>query len=170
MTDRSHSFDIHYYQSIAESIHDCGHDLTNTTTRIYNKLSTRIFKYLKRFDPLAPPIIENLSSLLTHSKRGVRVQAAADLLVRGYIQGWPAILEAAHPAYFPEEDASLNEWRDFCAHQNARCFITGLYKSIEHLPLRPTLEEAEEQWLTETGVKASIAVLPAVIHPNIPIR
>ncbi|MFY7961822.1 MAG: hypothetical protein ACOVVK_17235 [Elsteraceae bacterium] len=170
MAKNSHGFDFHYYRRLSESIHDCGHDLTDTTTRIYNKLSTRIFKYLERFDPLPPPIIELLSSLLSHPKRGVRVQAAADLLVRGYSHGWPAILEAAAPAYFPDDDAPLNEWRDFCAHQNARCFITGLYKSIEHLPLNPTLEDAEEQWLKETGVKASIAVLPAIIQPNIPIR
>lgn len=170
MKDETNPFDTHYYKKLAESIHDCGHDMTNTTTRIYNKISTRIFKYLQKFDPLSPSIIDFLSSLLAHPMRGVRIQAAADLLVRGYVQGWPAILEAASPTYFPEEDSPLNEWRDFCAHQSARCFITGMYKSIEHLPLRPTLEEAEAQWLKETGIKASIAVLPAIIQPNIPIR
>lgn len=163
-------FDPHYYARMAESIHDCGHDQSRTTTKVYNKLTSRLFDYLKRFDPLPPSNIEFLISLLTHPKRGVRVQAAADLLTRGYVQGWPVILEAAYPSYIPDEDEPVDVWRDFCANQSARRFIMGLYKSIEHLSLAPSLEETEARWRQETPFRTPIPILDMVLNPNIPIR
>jgi hypothetical protein len=103
-------------------------------------------------------------------KRGVRVQAAADLLTRGYVEGWPIMINEAFPACIPRTDATVDEWRSFCANQSARRFITGMYRSIEHLPLSPRIEEAEAQWRLETDFTAPIAILDMVIHPNIPIR
>ncbi len=170
MEKSTRAFDPKYYLKIAEASHECGIDQSGTTTRIYNQIATKLVKYLRRFDPLPPRIIDCLTEALTHPKRGVRVQAAADLLTRGYVEGWPIMIKEAIPAYIPGKDASSEEWRNFCANQSARRFIMCMYKSIEHLPLSPRIEEAEARWRAETDLDAPIPILKMVIRPNIPIR
>lgn len=170
MAKSTRAFDPNYYLKIAEATHDCGIDQSSATTRIYNQLATKLVKYLNRFDPLSHEIVDFLTTALAHPKRGVRVQAAADLLSRGYVEGWPIMIKEAFPAYIPGKDASSEEWRSFSANQSARRFIMGMYKSIEHLPLSPRIEEAEAQWRLETDFNAPIAILDMVIRPNIPIR
>ena len=169
MNAKIKEFDINYYVNLAKAIYDADSDFKKTSTRISNRLIGKQIKYIKKYDPLSPRIVEEIKSLLDHENKGVRIAAAADLLLRGYAIGWPVIATAAFPAYFPDDDAPIEEWRNFCAGQSARRFISGLYRSIEHLPLSPRLEELEEIW-ARAGFPATLPMINDILVPNIPIR
>lgn len=169
MRSKTKEFDIKYYVNLAHAIYDADSDFTKTSTRVSNRLMGKLIEYVKKYDPLPSNVVEQLKNTLDHENKGVRIAAAADLLLRGYAVGWPVIATAAFPAYFPDDDAPIDEWRSFCAGQSARRFISGLYRSIEHLPLSPRLEELEESW-ARAGFPAPLPMINDILVPNIPIR
>lgn len=154
--NKKNNFDAIYYQNLTEKLHHAQNGLTNTSTRISNKLIQKIIDYLKKCSPLSDAELSEMKQQLNHPLKMARVMPAVHLTSVGEADAWPTLLETAAPVFMPAEEDDEEGWKNYWATNSARLYLEGAHERLRKYNFLPSLEEKEDQWEAEPRPKIRI--------------
>lgn len=154
-------FSIDHYQQLLVTLHDAIHTIDDATTERHNAILKEIEIYIREH-PLTAEDFLAIKRLLTHSKLSVRSTADLELLSHGYIDAWPTLIDAAKPT----GDGPIrtkDDGRDDSASYFAPLYLMLNQAKHDQMGLKPSFDEAQEQWIAAGLIKRRMPKLPFLI-------
>lgn len=148
MSIPSEELDIGYLLSLLEQFDDVSYENDERSAREGNVIVTRIWRYFKQFSQ-TEEFWRQVTPLLFHPRKMVRVWIATEMLLGGRKEAWPIFIANLFPdpnrAQFPRERIN----KEFAAESFASTFILMKYQHLDALGVTPSLSELEDQWIAE---------------------
>lgn len=142
------ALDVAYLLSLLESFDDVSYENDERAAREGNFIVNKIWTYFKSF-PHTEEFWRQITPLLSHHRKMVRVWIATEMLLGGRKEAWPIFIANLFPdpirAEFPRERIN----KEFAAESFASTFIMMSYQHLDALGVTPSLNELEDQWIAE---------------------
>jgi hypothetical protein len=139
---------VAFILSLLEEYDDVFFEFNEQSVKKGNFIMKKISKYFVRF-PHTNEFWDQLTPLLSHPRKMVRVCIATEMLKDGRKEAWPVFITDLWPhpnrAQFPRELRN----REFSAESFASTFILMNYQFLDALDVTPSLSELEDQWIAE---------------------
>ncbi len=159
-------FDINHYEKLLVALHDARYTIDEATTERANALLAELSAYIQKH-PLKAADFLAIKRLMTHPKRGVRSKVSIELLENGYLEAWPTLIAAATPT----GDGPIRtreEGSDDSASYFTRLYLMFNQAKFDAMGLKPSFEEAQNQWIAEGLMKRKMPKLPMLRTPTPP--
>jgi len=159
-------FSIDHYEQLLVMLYDASHTIDDASTERRNAILMEITIYIQDH-PLTAKDFLAIKGLLTHPKRGVRSVASIELLNNGYLDAWPTLIATAKPT----GDGPIRtkeEGRDDSASYFARLYLMLNQAKYDQMGLKPSFDEAQEQWIAAGLIRRRMPRLPASITATKP--
>lgn len=154
-------FNIDHYKQLLIMLHDASHTINDATTERHNAILKEIETYIREH-PLTAKDFLAIKRLLTHPKRGVRSTASIELLSNGYLDAWPTLIDAAKPTG-DGPIRTMEDGRDDSASYFARLYLMLNQAKYDQMGLKPSFDEAQDQWIAAGLMKRRMPKLPFLI-------
>lgn len=156
-------FSIEHYEQLLVMLHNARDTLNEATTERANAILEELDTYTREH-PLKAEDFLAIKRLLTHPKRGVRSTVSIELLENGYIEAWPTLIEAAKPTR-RQPIRTQEDGREDSASYFTRLYLMFYQTKYDQLGLKPSFDEAQDQWIAEGLMKDR---LPKLALPSAP--
>jgi hypothetical protein len=148
MSKTKKEFDVAHLLSLLESFDDVSYKNDERAAREGNVIVAKAWKYIGRF-PKTEEFWDQITPLLSHPRKMVRVWIATEMLKGGRKEAWPIFIADLWPHpnrnQFPREQRN----KDFAAESFARIFIMINHILLDALDVTPSLSALEDQWIAE---------------------
>jgi len=148
MSKSKKEFDVAHLLSLLEAFDDVSYKNDQRAAREGNVIVAKAWKYIGKF-PQTEAFWDQITPLLSHPRKMVRVWIATEMLKGGRKEAWPIFIANLWP--HPNRAQFLREQRnkDFAAESFASTFIMMNHHLLDALDVTPSLNDLEDQWIAE---------------------